>query len=130
MIPPQENPPKREHLWRLSAQCTQAECEPASASTSYTQFYAHMEGFAWIGDRALYSLALWNVAGLTTNDREKIIFRLPPLQNLAIISTPQSHVADALYWVRVLRLGERVYPITAYFAGQLLQGYCSWHLSR
>ncbi|KAH8025804.1 hypothetical protein HPB51_012126 [Rhipicephalus microplus] len=39
-----------------------------------------------------------------------------PLQILAIINTPQSHVADALYRVRELRLGERVYPITTYFA--------------
>ncbi|KAL3182958.1 hypothetical protein MRX96_006754 [Rhipicephalus microplus] len=60
--------------------------------------------------------ALWSAAGLTTKDREDIIFRMRPLQNLAIISTPQSHVADALYRVRELRLGGRVYPINTYFA--------------
>ncbi|KAL3197875.1 hypothetical protein MRX96_044657 [Rhipicephalus microplus] len=60
--------------------------------------------------------ALWSAAGLTTKDREDIIFRLRPLQNLVIISTPQPHVVDALYRVRELRLGERVYPITTYFA--------------
>ncbi|KAL3246740.1 hypothetical protein MRX96_057471 [Rhipicephalus microplus] len=60
--------------------------------------------------------ALWRAAGLTTKDREDIIFRLRPLQNLAIISIPQFHVADALYRAQELRLGERVYPITTYFA--------------
>ncbi|KAL1473104.1 hypothetical protein MTO96_038924 [Rhipicephalus appendiculatus] len=60
--------------------------------------------------------ALWSAARLTTKDRQDIIFRLRPQQNLAIISTPQSHVADALYKVRELRLGEQVYPITTYFA--------------
>ncbi|KAH7939736.1 hypothetical protein HPB52_016742 [Rhipicephalus sanguineus] len=60
--------------------------------------------------------ALWSAAGLTTEDRQNIIFRLRPQQNLAVISTPQSHVADALYKVRELRLGQRVYPITTYFA--------------
>ncbi|KAL3188056.1 hypothetical protein MRX96_004284 [Rhipicephalus microplus] len=53
---------------------------------------------------------------MTTKDHEDIIFRLRPLQNLAIISTSRSHVADALYRVRELRLGEGVYPITPYFA--------------
>ncbi|KAH7985543.1 hypothetical protein HPB52_025573 [Rhipicephalus sanguineus] len=48
--------------------------------------------------------ALWSAACLTTKDRQDIIFRLRPQQNLAIISTPQSHVADALYKVRELRL--------------------------
>ncbi|KAH8023136.1 hypothetical protein HPB51_011250 [Rhipicephalus microplus] len=42
--------------------------------------------------------------------------RLRPQQNLAVISTPKSHVADSLYKVRELRLGRRVYPITTYFA--------------
>ncbi|KAL1439677.1 hypothetical protein MTO96_001253 [Rhipicephalus appendiculatus] len=60
--------------------------------------------------------ALWSAARLTSKDRQDIIFRLRPQQNLAIISTPQSHVADALYKVRELRLGEQVYPITTYFA--------------
>ncbi|KAH7967613.1 hypothetical protein HPB52_000669 [Rhipicephalus sanguineus] len=60
--------------------------------------------------------ALWSAACLTTKDRQDNIFRLRPQQNLAIISTPQSHVADALYKVRELRLGEQVYPITTYFA--------------
>ncbi|KAH8035410.1 hypothetical protein HPB51_005134 [Rhipicephalus microplus] len=59
--------------------------------------------------------ALWSAAGLTTKDREDIIFRLRPLQNLAIINTPQCHEAGALYRVRELTLGERVYPITTYF---------------
>ncbi|KAH7956769.1 hypothetical protein HPB52_012554 [Rhipicephalus sanguineus] len=52
---------------------------------------------------------LWSAAGLTTEDRQNIIFRLRQQQNLAVISTPQSHV-------RELRLGQRVYPITTYFA--------------
>ncbi|KAH8024655.1 hypothetical protein HPB51_000267 [Rhipicephalus microplus] len=60
--------------------------------------------------------ALWGAAGLTTKDREDIIFRPRPLRNLAIISMPQSHVADALYGARDQSLGERVYPITTYFA--------------
>ncbi|KAH7934489.1 hypothetical protein HPB51_029148 [Rhipicephalus microplus] len=60
--------------------------------------------------------ALWSAAGSTTNDREGIIFRLRPLQNLPIISTPQSHVVNALYMVRELRLDERVYPITTYLS--------------
>ncbi|KAH8022390.1 hypothetical protein HPB51_023812 [Rhipicephalus microplus] len=60
--------------------------------------------------------ALWSAAGLSTEDRQNIIFRLRPQQNLAVISTPKSHVADALYKVRELRLGQRVYPITTYFA--------------
>ncbi|KAL3209720.1 hypothetical protein MRX96_052313 [Rhipicephalus microplus] len=37
-------------------------------------------------------------------------------QNLAVISTSKSHVADVLYKVRELSLGQRVYPITTYFA--------------
>ncbi|KAL3214541.1 hypothetical protein MRX96_007022 [Rhipicephalus microplus] len=41
--------------------------------------------------------ALWSTAGLSTEDRQNIIFRLRPQQNLAVISTPKSHVADALY---------------------------------
>ncbi|XP_054923682.1 pentatricopeptide repeat-containing protein 1, mitochondrial isoform X1 [Dermacentor andersoni] len=44
--------------------------------------------------------APWSAAGLTTDDRPDIIFRLRPQQNLAIISTPQSHVADALYKIK------------------------------
>ncbi|KAL3219154.1 hypothetical protein MRX96_030606 [Rhipicephalus microplus] len=52
--------------------------------------------------------ALWSAAGLSTEDRQNIIFRLRPQQNLAVISTPKSHVADALYKVRELRLGQRV----------------------
>ncbi|KAL3206441.1 hypothetical protein MRX96_040062 [Rhipicephalus microplus] len=60
--------------------------------------------------------ALWSAAGLSTEDRQNIIFRLRPQQNLAVISTPKSHVADALYKVWELRLGQRVYPITTYFA--------------
>ncbi|KAL3234726.1 hypothetical protein MRX96_003371 [Rhipicephalus microplus] len=60
--------------------------------------------------------ALWCAAGLTTKDRDDIIFRLRPLQNIAIISTPQSHVADVLYRVWELSFSERVYPITTYFA--------------
>lgn len=60
--------------------------------------------------------ALWSATGLSTEDRQNIIFRLRPQQNLAVISTPKSHVADALYKVRELRLGQRVYPITTYFA--------------
>ncbi|KAL3210264.1 hypothetical protein MRX96_052220 [Rhipicephalus microplus] len=60
--------------------------------------------------------ALWSAAGLSTEDRQNIIFRLRPQQNLAVISTPKSLVADALYKVRELRLGQRVYPITTYFA--------------
>ncbi|KAH7940403.1 hypothetical protein HPB51_028733 [Rhipicephalus microplus] len=60
--------------------------------------------------------ALRSAAGLSTEDRQNIIFRLQPQQNLAVISTPKSHVADALYKVRELRLGQRVYPITTYFA--------------
>ncbi|KAL1422846.1 hypothetical protein MTO96_021665 [Rhipicephalus appendiculatus] len=60
--------------------------------------------------------AHWRAAGSTTDDRQNIIFRLRPQQNLAVISTPQSHVADALYKVRELRLGQWVYPITTYFA--------------
>ncbi|KAH8020405.1 hypothetical protein HPB51_001077 [Rhipicephalus microplus] len=53
---------------------------------------------------------------LTAKDREDIIVRLRPLQYLAIFSTPQSHVSDALYRVRELKHGERVYLITTYFA--------------
>ncbi|KAL3224682.1 hypothetical protein MRX96_026395 [Rhipicephalus microplus] len=48
---------------------------------------------------------------LTAKDREDIIVRLRPLQYLAIFSTPQSHVSDALYRVRepeTWRLLERV----------------------
>ncbi|KAH8022917.1 hypothetical protein HPB51_006326 [Rhipicephalus microplus] len=60
--------------------------------------------------------ALWSAAGLSTEDRQNILFHLRPQQNLAVISTPKSHVADALYKVRELRLGQRVYPITTYFA--------------
>ncbi|KAH8025881.1 hypothetical protein HPB51_013586 [Rhipicephalus microplus] len=59
---------------------------------------------------------LWSPASLTTKDCEDIIFSLRPLRNLAIISTAQFHVADALYMVWELRLGERVHPITTYFA--------------
>ncbi|KAH8020387.1 hypothetical protein HPB51_001020 [Rhipicephalus microplus] len=59
---------------------------------------------------------LWSAACLSTEDRQNIIFRLRPQKNLAVISTPKSHVADALYKVRELRLGQRVYPITTYFA--------------
>ncbi|KAL3200540.1 hypothetical protein MRX96_043312 [Rhipicephalus microplus] len=59
---------------------------------------------------------LWSAAGLTIKDREDVIFRLRPLKNRAIISTPQSLVADALYRVRELRLCERVYLTTRYFA--------------
>ncbi|KAL1470640.1 hypothetical protein MTO96_040319 [Rhipicephalus appendiculatus] len=66
--------------------------------------------------RPEFANALWRDAGLTTDDRQNIIFRLRPQQNLAVISTPQSHVADALYKVRELWLGQRVYPITTYFA--------------
>ncbi|KAH7964026.1 hypothetical protein HPB51_027735 [Rhipicephalus microplus] len=62
--------------------------------------------------------ALWSAAGLTTKDREDIILRLRPLQNLAIIRTPQSHGADVLYRVQELRISECVYPITAYFAAR------------
>ncbi|KAH7968942.1 hypothetical protein HPB52_012927 [Rhipicephalus sanguineus] len=48
--------------------------------------------------------ALWSAACLTTKDRQDIIFRLRPQRNLAIISTRQSHVSDAVYKVRELRL--------------------------
>ncbi|KAH8032023.1 hypothetical protein HPB51_022771 [Rhipicephalus microplus] len=33
--------------------------------------------------------ALWSAAGLSTEDRQNIIFRLRPQQNLAVISTPR-----------------------------------------
>ncbi|KAL3211477.1 hypothetical protein MRX96_036397 [Rhipicephalus microplus] len=59
--------------------------------------------------------AHWSAAGLTTRDCEDIIFRMRLLQNIVIISTPQSYVAEALYKVWERNLSEHVYPITTYF---------------
>ncbi|KAL1443349.1 hypothetical protein MTO96_046001 [Rhipicephalus appendiculatus] len=76
-----------------------------------------MADFAWISGRAPeLAGALWSAARLTTKYCRDIICRLRPQQNLAIISTPQSHVADALNKVQELTLGEQVYPIATYFA--------------
>ncbi|KAH7931599.1 hypothetical protein HPB52_025542 [Rhipicephalus sanguineus] len=67
-------------------------------------------GLAWINGRAL------NLPALSGD----IIFRLRPQQNLAIISTPQSHVADALYKVRELRLDELVAPETQILQARMM----------
>ncbi|KAH7976917.1 hypothetical protein HPB52_021494 [Rhipicephalus sanguineus] len=60
--------------------------------------------------------ALWAAAGVIPSDRKNFILRTRPEQNLAVISTPSSHVADALLQVQELSLGQRTYPVSSYLA--------------
>ncbi|KAL1473408.1 hypothetical protein MTO96_022110 [Rhipicephalus appendiculatus] len=77
--------------------------------------------------RPTLATALWAAAGVSPHDRRNIILRTRPEQNLAVISTPSSHVADALLKVQELLLGQRTYPVSAYLAAprRFVQGYCS-----
>ncbi|KAH6928053.1 hypothetical protein HPB50_011006 [Hyalomma asiaticum] len=63
---------------------------------------------------------LWSAAGLSTEDCQDIIFRLRPQQNLAIISAPHSHVADALYKVGELSLDELFAPGTQILQARMM----------
>ncbi|KAL1470224.1 hypothetical protein MTO96_024503 [Rhipicephalus appendiculatus] len=66
--------------------------------------------------RPTLATALWAAAGVSPHDRRNLILRTRPEQNLAVISTPSSHVADALLKVQELLLGQRTYPVSAYLA--------------
>ncbi|KAL1474571.1 hypothetical protein MTO96_020558 [Rhipicephalus appendiculatus] len=60
--------------------------------------------------RPTSAAALWAAAGVSPNDRRNLILRTRPEQDLAVISTSSSHVADALLKVQELLLGQRTYP--------------------
>ncbi|KAH7940661.1 hypothetical protein HPB49_026121 [Dermacentor silvarum] len=66
--------------------------------------------------RPTLATALWTAAGVSPNDRRDLILRTRPEQNLAIISTPSSHVADALLNIQELSISQRTYPVSAYLA--------------
>ncbi|KAH7954939.1 hypothetical protein HPB49_023032 [Dermacentor silvarum] len=66
--------------------------------------------------RPTLATALWTAAGVSPNDRRDLILRTRPEQNLAIISTPSSHVADALLNIQELSINQRTYPVSAYLA--------------
>ncbi|KAL1466305.1 hypothetical protein MTO96_042834 [Rhipicephalus appendiculatus] len=66
--------------------------------------------------RPTLATALWAAAGVSPHDRRNLILRTRPEQNLAVISTPSSHVADALLKVQELLLGQRTYPVSEYLA--------------
>ncbi|KAH7971497.1 hypothetical protein HPB49_025113 [Dermacentor silvarum] len=66
--------------------------------------------------RPTLATALWTAAGVSPNDRRDLILRTRPEQNLAIVSTPSSHVADALLNIQELSISQRTYPVSAYLA--------------
>ncbi|KAH7967740.1 hypothetical protein HPB52_002093 [Rhipicephalus sanguineus] len=66
--------------------------------------------------RPTLATALWAAAGVSPSDRKNLILRTRPQHNLAVISTPSSHVADALLQVQELSLGQRTYPVSSYLA--------------
>ncbi|KAH7973646.1 hypothetical protein HPB49_003506 [Dermacentor silvarum] len=66
--------------------------------------------------RPTLATALWTAAGVSPNDRRDLILRTRPGQNLAILSTPSSHVADALLNIQELSISQRTYQVSAYLA--------------
>ncbi|KAH7958686.1 hypothetical protein HPB49_004295 [Dermacentor silvarum] len=66
--------------------------------------------------RPTLATALWTAAGVSPNDRRDLILRTRPEQNLTIVSTPSSHVADALLNIQELSICQRTYPVSAYLA--------------
>ncbi|KAH7940578.1 hypothetical protein HPB49_002202 [Dermacentor silvarum] len=66
--------------------------------------------------RPTLATTLWTAVGVSPNHRKELILRTRPEQNLAIISTPSSHVADALLSIQELLISQRTYPVSAYLA--------------
>lgn len=66
--------------------------------------------------RPTLATAIWAAAGVSPSERRDLILRTRPEQNLAVMSTPSSHVADALLKLQELSLGQRTFPVSAYLA--------------
>ncbi|KAH8030564.1 hypothetical protein HPB51_008925 [Rhipicephalus microplus] len=66
--------------------------------------------------RPTLASVLWAAAEDSPIDCKNLTLRARPKQNLAVMSTPSSHVADALLKFQDLSLGQRTYPVSAYLA--------------
>ncbi|KAH7961630.1 hypothetical protein HPB52_010954 [Rhipicephalus sanguineus] len=66
--------------------------------------------------RPTLTRAIGVAASLPPAEVDRLVFRLRPEQNLAVISTPHEHIALNLYSVQHLRLGEHTYPVSIYIA--------------
>ncbi|KAL1484095.1 hypothetical protein MTO96_032768 [Rhipicephalus appendiculatus] len=62
--------------------------------------------------RPTLTRAIGVAASLPPAEVDRLVFRLRPEQNLAVVSTPHEHIALNLYNVQHLRLGEHTYPVT------------------
>ncbi|KAL1467796.1 hypothetical protein MTO96_041915 [Rhipicephalus appendiculatus] len=66
--------------------------------------------------RPTLTRAIGVAASLPPAEVDRLVFRLRPEQNLAVVSTPHEHIALNLYSVQHLRLGEHTYPVSIYIA--------------
>ncbi|KAH6921100.1 hypothetical protein HPB50_027917 [Hyalomma asiaticum] len=71
-----------------------------------------------LGDwpRPTLATMIWAAAGVSPSDCRDLILRTRPEENLAVMSTPSSHVADTLLNLQELSLGQRTFPVSAYLA--------------
>ncbi|KAH6930600.1 hypothetical protein HPB50_015172 [Hyalomma asiaticum] len=78
----------------------------------------HPLGGLRLGDwpRPTLATAIWAAAGVSPSGHRDLILRTRPEQTLAVMSTPSSHVADALLKLQELSLGQRTFPVSAYLA--------------
>ncbi|KAL1480268.1 hypothetical protein MTO96_051175 [Rhipicephalus appendiculatus] len=63
--------------------------------------------------RPTLTRAIGVAASLPPAEVDRLVFRLRPEQNLAVVSTPHEHIALNLYSVQHLRLGEHTYPVAS-----------------
>ncbi|KAH8024561.1 hypothetical protein HPB51_025480 [Rhipicephalus microplus] len=63
--------------------------------------------------RPALATMLWAAAKVSPNESRNLILRTRPEQNLAVLSTPSSHVTDALLKVQELSLGQHTDPVSA-----------------
>ncbi|KAL1487105.1 hypothetical protein MTO96_031115 [Rhipicephalus appendiculatus] len=66
--------------------------------------------------RPTLTRAIGVAASITLAEVDRIVFRLRPEQNLAVVSMPHEHIARNLYSVQHLHLGEHTYPVSIYIA--------------